>query len=170
MTAVPAITLRFEPVTRAAFAPFGQLIEAAGASSEANQGTAARFDFAARLANLRPHARPNVAVFRAQPRALPMAVRLLERHPGSTQMFVPMTAPRYGVLVAAAAPNGAPDLATLRAFAFASHQAVNYDAGTWHHPMIALDAPSDFVMLAWEDGTAGDCVEHPLPEGVVLAG
>ena len=99
-----------------------------------------------------------------------MAVRLLERHPGSTQMFVPMTAPRYAVLVAPALPDGAPDLAGLRAFAFASHQAVNYDAGTWHHPMIALDAPSDFVMLAWEDGTAGDCVEHPLPEGVVLEG
>lgn len=162
-------TLRLEPVTRASFAPFGQLIEAAGAASLANQGTAARFDFAARLANLRPDARPNVAVFRAQPRALPLSLRLLERHPGSSQMFVPMTAPRYAVLVAEAGPDGAPDLATLRAFACASHQAINYDAGTWHHPMIALDAPSDFVMLAWEDGTAGDCVEHPLPEGWVLA-
>lgn len=163
-------TVRLEPVTREAFAPFGQLIEAAGACSLANQGTAARFDFAARLANLRPDARPNVAVFRAQPRALPLAIRLLERHPGSSQMFVPMTAPRYAVLVAAAGPDGAPDLATLRAFACASNQAINYDAGTWHHPMIALDAPSDFVMLAWEDGTPGDCVEHPLPEGWAITG
>jgi len=167
---MPPLALRLEPITRAAFLPFGQLIEAAGPSSAANQGSAARFDFAARLASLRPEARPNVAVFRAQPRALPLAIRLLERHPGSSQMFVPMTAPRYAVLVAAATPDGAPDLATLRAFAVASHQAINYDPGTWHHPMIALDAPSDFVMLAWEDGTAGDCVEHPLPEGVVLVG
>jgi ureidoglycolate lyase len=162
--------LRFEPVTRDAFAPFGQLIEATGRATEANQGTAARFDFAAHLASLRAHARPNVAVFRAQPRALPMALLLLEKHPHSTQLFVPMTAPRYGVLVAATAPDGSPDLATLRAFVFAAHQAVNYAVGTWHHPMIALDAPSDFVMLAWEDGTPDDCIEHHLPEGIVLAG
>jgi ureidoglycolate lyase len=164
-----ARTLHLEPVTRDAFAPFGQLIEAAGAAKDANQGTAARFDFAAQLANLRPHARPNVAVFRAQPRPLPLEIRLLEKHPGSSQMFVPMTAPRYAVLVAHARPDGAPDLDSLRAFACASHQAINYNAGTWHHPMIALDAPSDFVMLAWEDGTPGDCVEHPLSEAWTLA-
>ncbi len=163
-------TLTLEPLTADAFAPFGQVIQAAGDAVAANQGTAARYDFAARLANLRPAARPNVAVFRATPRALPMPVRLLERHPRSSQMFVPMTAPRYAVLVARDAPDGAPDLDTLRAFACAPWQAVNYDPGVWHHPMIALDAPSDFVMLAWEDGTADDCVEHWFAEALTLVG
>jgi ureidoglycolate lyase len=39
---------------------------------------------------------------------------------------------------------------------------VNYRAGVWHHPIIALDGPADFVMLAWEDGTPRDCEERPL--------
>jgi ureidoglycolate hydrolase len=30
----------------------------------------------------------------------------------------------------------------------------------WHHPIVALDSAADFAMLAWEDGTADDCVEH----------
>lgn len=150
------------------FAPFGQVIQASGAGAAANQGTATRFNHAATLASHRPEAQANVAVFRALPRALPMALRLLEKHPRSSQMFVPMTAPRYGVVVARTAPDGAPDLATLRAFVCASHQAINYDPGTWHHPMIALDTPSDFVMLAWEDGGPDDCVEHPLPDAIIL--
>jgi ureidoglycolate lyase len=43
-------------------------------------------------------------------------------------------------------------------------------AGVWHHPILALDGPADFVMLAWEDGSALDCVEHPLAEPVRVVG
>lgn len=162
-------SLRPSPLTPEAFAPFGQVIQAAGRCAPANQGTATRFNFAADLANLRPDARPNLAVFRALPRELPMTVKLLEKHPRSTQMFVPMSAPRYLVMVAHALPDGAPDLGTLRAFECASHQGINYRADVWHHPIIALDRASDFVMLAWEDGTPEDCIEHWLTEEVVLA-
>lgn len=157
-----------QPLTPEDFAPFGQVIQASGAGAAANQGTATRFNHAAALATHRPEARANVAVFRALPRSLPLPLRLLEKHPCSSQMFVPMTAPRYGLVVARTAGDGAPDLSTIRAFVCASHQAINYDPGTWHHPMIALDVPSDFVMLAWEDGGPDDCVESPLPDGYVL--
>lgn len=164
-------TVHLEPLTAAAFAPFGQVIQAAGEGASANQGTATRFNFAAELVNQRPDARANLAVFRALPASLPLRVRLLERHPRSSQMFVPMRAPRYAVMVALADAAGAPDLATLRAFECASAQGINYRVGVWHHPIVALDAPSDFVMLAWEDGTPDDCVEHWFAddEGVEVA-
>lgn len=161
-------TLQLEPLTRDAFAPFGDVIEAGPDGSAANQGTATRFDFAAELANLRPHARANVAVFRALPRELPMRVKLLERHPRSTQMFVPMSATRYAVLVAHAREDGTPDTETLRAFECRAQQAINYRVNVWHHPMIALDRPSDFVMLAWEDRSPEDCVEHWFAEKIEL--
>ena len=64
---------------------------------------------------------------------------------------------RYLVCVAPTLPDGGPDLSGLRAFLCGPGQGVAYAPGTWHHPMVALDAPGEFTMLAWEDGTALDC-------------
>ncbi len=157
--------LPLAPLTAEAFAPFGRVVEVGGgAASSANQGTATRYDFCADLVSSRPGARLNLAVFRADARALPFEVRLLERHPCSTQVFVPMAVGRYLVCVAPTGPDGAPALDGLQAFLCGGRQAVAYAPGTWHHPMVALDAPSDFTMLAWEDGTPLDCEVRQLPE------
>lgn len=158
------------PLSVEGFAPFGDVVSAglrAGAS--ANYGTAVRFDRCAKLATTRPGATPNLAVFRAAPQALPLTVKLLERHPCSSQAFLPLTCARFLVIVAPTRPDGAPDLDLLRAFVGGPGQGINYHAGVWHHPIVALDAPAELVMLAWEDGTAQDCVEHPLGEAVVVS-
>lgn len=155
------------PLTQEAFAPFGRVVSAGlepGAS--ANQGTAVRFDHCAQLASTRPHSKPNLAVFRSSPKALPHDVTLLERHPCSTQVFIPMVISRYLVCVAPTLPDGGPDLGSLKAFICAPGQAVAYAPGTWHHPMVALDAMGEFVMLAWEDGTALDCEVRQLPHSI----
>lgn len=152
----------------AAFAPYGTVIEAAGASLAANQGTAARFDQDASLVNQRSEARLAISVFRcAAQTSQPFPVRLLEKHPCSTQLFVPMNAERYLVIVALGAD--APDLATLSAFVARGAQAVAYHPGVWHHPMVALDATIDFVCFVHEDGTTRDCVVHPLAQPRTVA-
>ena len=157
--------LRAVPLTAAAFAPFGQVVSAGlQPGSPANQGTAVRFDFCADLSSTRPHAKPNLAVFRSVPKVLPHEVVLLERHPCSSQVFIPMTVARYLVCVAPTLPDGGPDLSGLRAFLCGPGQGVAYAPGTWHHPMVALDGPGEFTMLAWEDGTALDCEVRHLTE------
>jgi ureidoglycolate lyase len=133
-----------------------------GGGTSANQGTATRYDRVARLTSSRPEAQPNLAVFRSVAKALPFEVRLLERHPCSTQMFVPMSCRRFLIVVCPDDARGEPDLAGLRAFVCGPGQGVNYRAGVWHHPIIALDEAADFLMLSWEDGSARDCEEHPL--------
>ncbi|WP_224368827.1 ureidoglycolate lyase [Hyalangium versicolor] len=155
--------LRAQPLTREAFAPFGDVIGLglAGGSS-ANQGTATRFDRIAQLTSSRPGAQPNLAVFRSVAKALPFEVRLVERHPCSTQMFVPLSCQRFLVVVCPSDARGEPELGQLRAFLCGPGQGVNYRAGVWHHPIIALDGPAEFLMMAWEDGTALDCEERPL--------
>ena len=158
-------TLIAEPLTREAFAPFGDVVSARpDGGTSANQGTAIRFDHAAALENRRPGAEPNLAVFRSMPQALPFTVQLLERHPYSTQAFLPLTCDRFLVCVAPDAQDGGPDLTRLRAFVCGPGQGINYRAGCWHHPMIALFTPAEFSMLAWEDGTSGDCEERALDE------
>jgi ureidoglycolate lyase len=155
------------PLSAEAFAPFGRVVTAGlQPGSPANQGTAVRFDFCAELASTRPQARPNLAVFRSVPKSLPHEVLLLERHPCSTQVFIPMIVSRYLVCVAPTLPDGGPDVALLRAFLCGPGQGVAYATGTWHHPMVALDAPGEFTMLAWEDGTPLDCEVRELAERI----
>lgn len=152
--------LHARPLTPDAYAPYGHVIMASPRGEPgrtANQGTARRFDHLAALEDLRPgHAKLNVAVFRCAPRpAGSMPVLVLEKHPMSTQIFVPMNAERYLVLVARGGDR--PDLSTLGAFVAGGTQGVSYLPGVWHHPMIALDREIDFACFVWEDGSADDC-------------
>lgn len=161
------LEVRAIPITAEAFAPFGDLVSAGiGTGAPANQGTAVRFDWAARLTSTRPGARPNLAVFRSAPRTLPLEIALLEAHPYTSQTFLPLVCARYLVCVAPRAASGEPDIMHLQAFVCLPGQGVSYLPGVWHHPIVALDAAAELAMLAWEDGTPGDCVEWPLAEPV----
>lgn len=158
-----------QPLSAEAFAPYGAVVSAGlAAGQSANQGTAVRFDFCAPLTSTRPQARGNLAVFRSTKKALPFEVRLLEQHPCSTQAFLPMVCARFLVCVAPTRADGTPDDDKLLAFVCGPGQGVSYHPGVWHHPIIALDDDADFAMIAFEDGTPLDCVEHPLPSVIVI--
>jgi ureidoglycolate lyase len=161
---------RVEPLTPEAYLPYGRVLMANREDltpRPANQGTALRYDHQCPLVDLRPgRSRANLTVFRCQPRTQePFALRLLERHPLSTQVFVPMNAGRYLVIVALGGER--PEAPSLRAFLAHGTQGVSYHPGVWHHPMIALDAVTDFACLVWEDGSDADCdlVHDPIPGG-----
>ena len=158
-----------EPLTPEGFAAFGQVIEAgAGPGRPVNLGTAMRFDRLGLLENARPAARPNLAVFRLAPQGLPFPLTLFERHPHSSQAFVPMRGARWLLCVAPEDAAGRPDAARARAFVGGPGRGVNLRRGAWHHPLIALDEPAELAMLAWEDGSGGDCVEHRLADPVLV--
>jgi ureidoglycolate lyase len=161
--------VRVQPLSAAAFAPFGDVISAGeGAGLSANQGTATRFDWCTPLVNLRPRARANVAVFRSVPKRLPFTLALLERHPFSSQAFVPMTGAGFLVCVAPTTASGAPALNRVCAFVGKPGQGVNYRVGVWHHPIVALEGAAQFLMVAFEDGSADDCVVFQLPRSVTV--
>lgn len=148
------------PLTREAFEPFGDVVEAPrGLGAQVNEGSAERFDRVAALENLRPgRATLNVAYFSCQPRTLPFELTVVEKHPKSAQLFVPLNAKRYIVVVARGAEAPEP----LHAFLATGLQGIAYRAGTWHHTLIALDGPTSFACFVWEDGSAEDCIVHPL--------
>ena len=125
------------PLTAGAFAPFGHVVAALHSPPRSgNQGRAQVWDDLAPLTTTRPEARPSVSLFRTVAWGEPsLCVRLLERHPHSTQLFVPMTALRY--LVVVARPADAPG--EISAFIARGDQAIAYAPGTWHHPLVALD-------------------------------
>ncbi len=159
------------PMTAAAFAPFGELVACGeGEGASANFGTAQRFDYTAALHNGRPHARANMVTVRCTPVALPLQLKLLERHPHSSQTFIPMVCSRYLVCVAPTGADGNPVISELKAFIVKPGQAINYRTGVWHHPLVVLDAPAQFAMLVWEDGGKEDCVFFQLLVPLTITG
>ena len=157
--------LTIEPLTRAAFAPFGDVIELEGARQiPINLGTTVRFHDLARIDVADEGGRPLVNLFRGQPRTLPFEVTMLERHPLGSQAFVPLTQKSYLVVVAPAGPL-VPE--AVRAFVTRGWQGVNYAKGVWHHPLIALDEVSDFIVVD-RGGEGPNCDEENLPESLWL--
>ncbi len=159
-TKISSTHINAEPLASQAYQSYGAVVsaEAGSAPVSANMGTAQRFNHLGGLENLRmTDATPNLCVFRSTPfQGTSFDVRLLERHRHSTQLFIPMGCEkRYLVIVCRGQDE--PDLTTLRAFIARRDQGVTYLPGIWHHPLIALDQPTDFACLVWENGSADDC-------------
>lgn len=68
----------------------------------------------------------------------------MERHPLSSQLFFPLGDNPYLVVVA---PQGEFDPQDIRAFVAQPNQGVNYHPGVWHHYSLALNEPSDFLVI-----------------------
>ena len=156
-------TLRLEPITAEAFAPFGLLLPPPAAGS-------ARQDLIEELQNDRAGAKARLSLASVAPKALPLTAVEMERHVHSSQAFVPVDCASYLVLVAPHGPDGLPDTAGLRAFRVPGDTGINYRADTWHYPLSALDRDARFVVLTFVDGTATDEQFVPLPEPVAIVG
>jgi ureidoglycolate lyase len=140
-----ATTLRPEPLTAQAFALFGDVIEATGAAELVNAGTAKSFADLARVDVATSEGRPRVGIYRVIPYELPLAIRMLERHALGSQLFMPLHGEPF--LVVVAPPGDRIDPGSVRAFVTDGRQGVNYRPGTWHHPVIALRNPSEFLVV-----------------------
>ncbi|RMD94621.1 MAG: ureidoglycolate lyase [Alphaproteobacteria bacterium] len=136
--------IAIEPLTAEAFAPFGDLLEATGAPDRIiNRGFCGRWHDRARL-DFGREGRAGISLFRAEPRALPLALEMLERHPLGSQAFIPMTADPFLVVVA---PDAGGRPGRPQAFRTAPGQAVNYLRGTWHGVLTPLSPPGLFAVV-----------------------
>ena len=145
-----------ESLTAAAFAEFGEVVEASGDSGLINGGMARQFGDLAGIDVAGEGGRPCVSIYRATPYPLPLPIRMLERHPLGSQFFMPLTGERFLVVVAPAA--AVPDRAAVRAFVTTGRQGVNYRRGTWHHPLIALAGTGEFLVID-RAGPGSNCDE-----------
>jgi ureidoglycolate lyase len=191
--------LTAEPLTPENFAPFGGVISAdhqIGANQEsANYGTAIKVHDVTPVDNNYGHSsstgscRANWSIFRCsaphhliQDKGLfhNYTSKVLERHPFTTQTFVPMgqcsLKVSYIVIVAQSDPNSPenlPDPNSLKAFTVKGNQAVTYGAGTWHAPMVVIDEQIphiDFAVFQYENGVANDdCQECYFEPGYTIS-
>jgi len=138
------IHITAEPLTAAGFAPFGDVLEAAGDPTKIiNRGKCGRWHDCASL-DFGPDGRAGISIFRAEPRSLPYTCDLLERHPDGSQAFLPMSLDPFLIIVA-------PDHGGLpgqpRAFISSAGQGINFHRGTWHGVLTPLHAPGLFAVI-----------------------
>jgi len=160
------ILIKPVPLTAEAFAPYGDVIEAsAGAEQKIiNHGNSIRYHDLARLDLVAGGGRPSVNIFRSTPLPRPVNIRVMERHPLSSQLFFPLSSRPYLVVVAA---KGAFETGNIRAFLAGPGQGVNYHAGVWHHYSLALKEPADFLVID-RFGPGENCEEVSLNDGPQL--
>lgn len=179
----------------------------------ANQGTAHKYIDISRITNFygtapsKVDAKAVMNMFVCSPRDLEahdndatvlegiFRVKILERHPFTSQTFIPMglskkemEETRYLVIVAPSlSPSardqhlpvpmtvvglpgrGLPDLQQMRAFIAHGSQGVTYGAGTWHAPMVVLSQDKkkavDFVVVQYANGVDLEDCQEVVLEG-----
>ncbi|EJU04387.1 allantoicase [Dacryopinax primogenitus] len=179
-------TIPAEPLTSAAFAPFGQVLQAWADPANApegivhtlaNGGTAVKYHRLAPITSSYPEgsaAFTGISVYRSTPAegavlGATWPVKVLERHPHTNQAFIPMGRTAHPEGEEALSPNGyylvavaetgeddKPNLSTLKAFVASTSQGVMYNQNTWHHPMCVLGSAIDFACIETQIGTKSE--------------
>lgn len=138
--------LIIKPLNAKDFAPYGDVIEATPDKKHftINDGFSERYHDLAAIDTLKNNGRTLLNIFRSTPLPLPIALKMMERHPLSSQAFMPLGVEPYLVVVA---PSGEFNENAIEVFLASHKQGVNYHAGTWHHYCLALNKVSDFLVI-----------------------
>ncbi len=158
---MPTEPISLEPLDKANFAPFGDVIDLNADWFPINQGTTRRYHALGGVQLLGEGAQGVISLAVAKRAATPITVRMLERHPLGSQAWIPRTQAPFIVVVA---PNGSddkPDESRIRAFYARADQGVNYHAGVWHHPLLSLAEEGQFIVVD-RDGPGNNCDEADL--------
>lgn len=159
--------LKPQPLTAEAFVAFGDVIECSDRAKKIpiNSGTATRYHDLATVDVDAQDGRPLISIVRSVPlKERPIPIRMMERHPLSSQAFIPLGWHPFLVVVA---PAGDFETEKLQAFLVRSDQGVNYHKGTWHHYLLSLEGPSDFLVVD-RGGPEKNCDEVFPPDGEIF--
>ena len=135
--------IKAQPLTAAAFAPFGDLLDTSGAPDKIiNQDKCARYHDRATMDFTDGAA--GISLFYAEQRCMPYQLDMMERHPLGSQAFIPMNYAPF-LIVAAQDAGGSPGRP--KAFLSASGQAINFHRNVWHGVLTPLHKPGLFAVV-----------------------
>lgn len=163
MSAPDVRSLVREPLTREAFAAFGQVLQAEGSDHfPINGGMTDRFH-ALSTAEVGGEGKAILSIFRSRRWADAIRIEMLERHPLGSQAFMPLSPHDWLIVVAET-----PDAAALRCFQAGGNQGVQYAPGVWHHPLLVLEPAQDFLIVD-RDGPGDNLEEIALDPIAMIA-
>lgn len=134
-----------QPMSEGAFAPFGDLIDFDRRFDyQINNGNCDRYNALASPEAIGTNAKLVMSLIRARPYALPLTLKVMERHPYGSQAFIPLQIRPFLVVVAedVAGGPGVP-----KAFMTQPGQGVNYHRNTWHCMLSPIEDEADFLVV-----------------------
>jgi len=125
-------------ISRSNFSSYGELISTDDINPmNINEGYAKRFDNLANLDTSKDSGKTIVSIFSALKRTFPMKIHMMEKHPLSTQAFIPM---KETTFLAFVAPSGeSPEIDKIQSFVIPPKRGINYKPGIWHFPLISTE-------------------------------
>lgn len=100
------------------------------------------------------------------PDTVPFRAEQAERHPFSAQMFIPMQAVAYLVIVWDGDPRAG---AGALAFVGGPQDVVIYNPGVWHHGIVALESRALFASAMWRTDGGQDVEFATLAQPLEVA-
>ena len=143
-----------QPLTSTSFAPYGEVVAAPEESGRQPAIEALSNDG-------RPFALSTSTV---DPARSPIEIDQLERHPYSSQTFIPLSVERWLVVVSQTL-----EPTDLRAFIVGSGVGVTIGRGIWHYRLTALDQVGRFAVVMWKSGDGDDDFRSIEPVEVHLS-
>ncbi|MGN7868212.1 ureidoglycolate lyase [Paracoccus sp. 22332] len=157
-------SIRIEPITAEAFAPFGDVLTPRATPDRMiNAGRCERHHALATVETGGGDA--IISIFRSQAVSLPYDCTLLERHPLGSQAFMPLG---QGAWLSVVAPDDGGKPGQPRAFLVPAGTGVNLRAGVWHGVLTPLDSPADFLVVDRE-GAGVNLEEVTIPPVTITA-
>ena len=159
------------PLTRAAFAEFGDVLDTDWDNHFAIKGgKCERYHDLAKVEAEGPNARVQISIFRGQPYDFPLRLTMVERHPFGSQAFMPLSPRPFLVVVCHDTAEG-PGMP--HAFIAQPGQGVSYPRNRWHAVLTPIGEVQDFLVVD-RGGDGSNLEEHVfdtpyeirLPEGL----
>jgi len=132
-------------ITRSNFATYGDLISSDNIDPiNINAGYAKRYDNLVNIDTLKDEGKTIVSIFSAIKRTFPMTIDMMEKHPLSSQAFIPMKETTFLSFVAP--PGESPEINKIQSFIIPPKTGINYKPGIWHFPLI-LTEDTNFLVI-----------------------
>ena len=155
--------IQIQPLTQESFSAFGDVIEKENHDFFAiNQGLTQRYHALSVAQITGDHVSVGMSIFHNLcATEIPFKIDMLERHPHGAQSFIPLQQQKFIIIVVLPLDQTQPNEQKIYAFLSNGKQGITYHQGAWHHPLITLEAKSDFLVVD-RIGGGQNCDVHPL--------
>ncbi|TDE38850.1 ureidoglycolate lyase [Antarcticimicrobium sediminis] len=140
--------IQAQTLTPEAFAPYGHVARPGLGDVKAIRNDRVHLSKSETAFSHQPDAKEvKLDFYEVAPETHQLVASVIERHNLSSQMFSPMNAARWLVVIWPDGPARAP-----LAFVAGPQDVVTYAPGLWHHGIAAIDRPACFTSLMWKKG------------------
>ena len=143
------MNLQIKKISKDNFSKYGQLVSTKDIESQnINEETTKSFYDLVNIEIYGDDKKCRVNIFKSIKRNFPLEINMLEKHPFSSQAFIPLQKTNFIVVVAPI--SNEPDINLIETFLISPEEGINFKPKVWHFPLIATEN-SNFLTIDKKD-------------------